>query len=88
MTVKRSHVVQKRFFFKLKFFCISFNFIVFVCVCVCVCVCFLFFSSSFILRETVPVMEGQRERGRKRESHVGSTEPDVGLELPNHKIMT
>ena len=29
-----------------------------------------------------------RERGRERESQAGSAEPDAGVELTNHEIMT
>ena len=37
------------------------------------------------------VGEGQRERGKERmpsRLHTVSAEPDVGLELANHEIMT
>ena len=43
------------------------------------------------LRERQQVRERQRERGRQRipsSLHAVSAEPNVGLELTNHEIMT
>ena len=39
-------------------------------------------------RERVHAGEGQRERGRERLPSTDSVEPDSGLELMNHEIMT
>ena len=51
---------------------------------------YYYFNVYLFLRERAQVEEGQRERETEdpNELHADSREPDVGLELTNHEIMT
>ena len=49
----------------------------------------LFFNVYlFILRESECTSRGGTDREKERESQANSAEPDVGLSLMNHEIMT
>ena len=53
--------------------------------------CVIYFLSLFIYLERESVWQGQRKRVRERvpsRLRTVSTEPDVGLVLMNHEVMT